>query len=125
MSTRFSVLLSIFPPSTPNLSQMGVHGLTSFIRQNRRSLSTTITLDPDGEQGNGKAPVVVVDAWGSVHLAERTTLADGGSRIIYQLYLDSLPWTSGGEYLRFYRLVRRLIIAWRKLGLEPTFVFDG
>ena len=46
-------------------------------------------------------------------------------RIIFQLYLDSLPWASGGEYLRFYRLTRKLIEAWRKVGIEPFFVFDG
>lgn len=46
-------------------------------------------------------------------------------RIIFQLYLDSLPWTTGGEYLRFYHLVRRMIESFRQVGLEPTFVFDG
>jgi hypothetical protein len=45
--------------------------------------------------------------------------------IIYQLYLDALPWASGGEYLHFYRLVRRLLRAWRSVGIEPVFVFDG
>ena len=46
--------------------------------------------------------------------------------IIYSLYLDShIPWGSGGEYLRFYRVTRRLIRSWRQVGLEPLFVFDG
>lgn len=45
--------------------------------------------------------------------------------VIYQLYLDSLPWTTGGEYLRFYLVVRELVEAWRSVGLDPTFVFDG
>lgn len=45
--------------------------------------------------------------------------------VIFKLYLDSLPWASGGEYLRFYQITKQLITAWRKVGLEPTFVFDG
>ncbi|ORY20427.1 hypothetical protein BCR39DRAFT_488877 [Naematelia encephala] len=87
---------------------MGVRGLASFIKENRQSLCHSIHFDASSAAQQGRVPVVV-DAWG----------------IIFQLYLDSLPWTSGGEYLRFYRLVRRLIIAWRDVGLEPTFVFDG
>lgn len=47
------------------------------------------------------------------------------NRLIYRLYQDSLPWTTGGEYLAFYRMVKRLIIAWRSVGLDPVFVFDG
>ncbi|WWD21607.1 hypothetical protein CI109_106093 [Kwoniella shandongensis] len=94
---------------------MGVRGLQTFIKENRNSLCRSLILseiDDTNEAasagGKGKTPVVV-DAWG----------------IVYKLYLDSLPWTSGGEYLRFYKLVKRLVKAWRKVGLEPTFVFDG
>ncbi|KAL7419391.1 hypothetical protein Q5752_006229 [Cryptotrichosporon argae] len=84
---------------------MGVRGLQSFMRDNRSTLSRSVVLDRDN-----KEPVpVVVDAWG----------------IIYRLYLDSLPWTTGGEYLAFYRLARRLVLAWRSVGLKPIFVFDG
>ncbi|KAK1921691.1 hypothetical protein DB88DRAFT_498897 [Papiliotrema laurentii] len=90
---------------------MGVRGLQAFLKENRQSLCDSVHF-PSTREGSSAAPdrtPIVVDAWG----------------IIYQLYLDSLPWCSGGEYLRFYRLVRRLIEAWRKVGLEPTFVFDG
>ncbi|WVW78282.1 hypothetical protein I302_100235 [Kwoniella bestiolae CBS 10118] len=92
---------------------MGVRGLESFIRENRTSLTKTLslpTLDDNSASGSsdGKTPIIV-DAWG----------------VIFKLYLDTLPWTSGGEYLRYYKLVKKLIIAWRKVGLEPTFVFDG
>lgn len=52
-------------------------------------------------------------------------LSPADNSVIYQLYLDALPWASGGEYLRFYRLTRRLVKAWRAAGLDPTFVFDG
>ena len=45
--------------------------------------------------------------------------------IIFQLYLDNLPWQSGGEYLRFYQQSRAVVLAWRKVGIEPLFVFDG
>jgi len=46
-------------------------------------------------------------------------------RLIYRLYQSSLPWTAGGEYLAFYRLVKRLLAAWKTVGLDPLFVFDG
>jgi hypothetical protein len=45
--------------------------------------------------------------------------------LIFRLYHGSLPWTAGGEYLAFYRLVRRLLAAWKGVGLDLLFVFDG
>ncbi|EAL18507.1 hypothetical protein CNBJ1490 [Cryptococcus deneoformans B-3501A] len=89
---------------------MGVRGLQTFVRENRGSLCRSVLLperDPQGSQ-RGSIPLIV-DAWG----------------VIFKLYLDSLPWASGGEYLRFYQITKQLITAWRKVGLEPTFVFDG
>ncbi|WVR04720.1 hypothetical protein IAU60_001731 [Kwoniella sp. DSM 27419] len=92
---------------------MGVRGLEYFIKENRTSLCRTIQLPSvrkDGQQsGEQERTPVVVDAWG----------------IIFKLWLDSLPWASGGEYLMFYKIVKRLIGAWRRVGLEPIFVFDG
>ena len=44
---------------------MGVKGLTTFLKENRRSLSTSLVLDHDPDQTRGKVPVVV-DAWGYV-----------------------------------------------------------
>ncbi|KAK4684737.1 hypothetical protein P7C73_g5432, partial [Tremellales sp. Uapishka_1] len=87
---------------------MGVKGLQTFLKENRQSLCSSIHLDRNGAAERGQV-AVVVDAWG----------------VIFQLYLDCLPWTSGGEYLRFYQLVSRLVESWRSVGLEPTFVFDG
>ncbi|BEI80094.1 hypothetical protein CcaverHIS002_0106230 [Cutaneotrichosporon cavernicola] len=87
---------------------MGVHGLQTFLKENRQSLCRSIVLDPDGASTRPPLPLVV-DAWG----------------IIYHLYLDALPCASGGEYFQFYRLVRRLVRAWRTVGIEPIFVFDG
>lgn len=98
---------------------MGVKGLQTFLKENRQSLCRTLVLDRDGAAARPRVPVVV-DAWGWVH---DDTYAD--SSIIYQLYLDSLPWTAGGEYLRFYLIARELVEGWRSVGLEPTFVFDG
>ncbi|WRT64628.1 uncharacterized protein IL334_001561 [Kwoniella shivajii] len=92
---------------------MGVRGLETFVKENRTSLTKSVTLpsiDGDGSPQSEEARTpIIVDAWG----------------IIFKLYLDTLPWTSGGEYLRYYKLVKKLVIAWRKVGLEPTFVFDG
>ncbi|WVQ81788.1 hypothetical protein IAT38_003913 [Cryptococcus sp. DSM 104549] len=89
---------------------MGVRGLQTFVRENRGSLCRSVLLPETSEQEveRGHMPIIV-DAWG----------------VIFQLYQDSLPWTSGGEYLRFYQLTKALVNAWRRVGLEPTFVFDG
>lgn len=45
--------------------------------------------------------------------------------LIYRLYQDSLPWTTGGEYLAFYRILKRLVVSWKSVGLDPVFIFDG
>jgi hypothetical protein len=60
-----------------------------------------------------------------LHLLHPPQLMLSRRSIIFSLYLSSLPWQSGGEYLAFYRVVCRLVEAWRAVGLEPTFVFDG
>ncbi|OCF38851.1 hypothetical protein I317_07359 [Kwoniella heveanensis CBS 569] len=88
---------------------MGVRGLESFIKENRTSLCRTISLSASDHSEDRERTPVIVDAWG----------------IVFKLYLDSLPWTSGGEYLRYYQAVKRLVTAWRRVGLEPIFVFDG
>ncbi|GMK54680.1 hypothetical protein CspeluHIS016_0112660 [Cutaneotrichosporon spelunceum] len=87
---------------------MGVRGLQTFLKENRQSLCRSLVLGPEEANTRPVLPLVV-DAWG----------------IIYQLYLDALPWASGGEYRQFYRLVRRLVREWRAVGIEPVFVFDG
>ncbi|KAK2463159.1 hypothetical protein APHAL10511_004814 [Amanita phalloides] len=83
---------------------MGVHGLTTFLQENKHSLSKTF-------QSTQSAPTpVVVDGWS----------------FIYKLYQDSnLPWVYGGEYAEFSDLVARTVQAWIDIGFEVYFVFDG
>ncbi|WVQ75878.1 hypothetical protein IAR50_005512 [Cryptococcus sp. DSM 104548] len=89
---------------------MGVRGLQSFVKENRQSLCRSVILPEKDARGTEKGAIpVIVDAWG----------------VIFKVYLDSLPWVSGGEYLRFYQLAKGLVTSWRKVNLEPTFVFDG
>lgn len=45
--------------------------------------------------------------------------------LIYHLYQEALPWTAGGEYLAYYRQVKRFVAAWKAVGLDLVFVFDG
>ncbi|KAG6809304.1 hypothetical protein H0H92_000762 [Tricholoma furcatifolium] len=89
---------------------MGVHGLTTFLRENQRILSTTLSL-PSSSPSN---PIsIVVDGWSSI-------------RFIYDLYRNSgLPWVYGGEYPQFVDLVGVVVNAWFKVGLKVHFVFDG
>ncbi|KAG6836560.1 hypothetical protein H0H93_006787 [Arthromyces matolae] len=85
---------------------MGVHGLTTYLRENQRSVSTRLNLPSSSSD-----PVaIVVDGWS----------------FIYDLYRNSgLPWVYGGEYHEFYDLVAVVVNAWIKVGLKVYFVFDG
>ncbi|KAF8740324.1 PIN domain-like protein, partial [Rhizoctonia solani] len=86
---------------------MGVHGLTTFLRENRRVLSKQETFS--NTPGISTRPLVI-DGWS----------------LIFALYNDSgLPWAYGGEYEGFATLVKNLASAWIAVGLEPYFVFDG
>lgn len=50
----------------------------------------------------------------------------GFDSFIYDLYNNSnLPWVYGGEYSEFTNLVKTVIQAWIKVGLQVYFVFDG
>lgn len=118
---------------------MGVHGLTTFLRENKNRLSSTLTFSssnfiPDG--GIDRTPLVV-DAWSCVCLVFtnfRLTWADHASnalfvathRFLYKLFQDSgLPWVYGGEYDAIVQLIVRIVGAWIQVGLRPVFVFDG
>ncbi|CUA67065.1 hypothetical protein RSOLAG22IIIB_02983 [Rhizoctonia solani] len=86
---------------------MGVHGLTTFLRDNRRALSKQETFSHTSDTG---IRPLVVDGWS----------------LIFALYNDSgLPWVYGGEYESFATLVKNLVNAWIVVGFEPYFVFDG
>ncbi|KAI5119948.1 hypothetical protein M0805_002137 [Coniferiporia weirii] len=87
---------------------MGVHGLTTFLRENKRSLSKTLLFSAQEEGAVQTA--LVVDGWS----------------FIYKLLHDSnLPWVYGGEYDEYAQLVVKVVAAWLKVGLRPVFVFDG
>lgn len=50
----------------------------------------------------------------------------GITSFIYDLYNNSnLPWVYGGEYSEFTNLVKTVVQAWIKAGLQVYFVFDG
>ncbi|KAG6920166.1 hypothetical protein DXG01_004933 [Tephrocybe rancida] len=86
---------------------MGVHGLTTYLRENQRLLSTTLNLP--SKSSSDPIPIVV-DGWS----------------FIYDLHRNSnLPWVYGGEYSQFSDLVAVVVNAWIKVGLKIYFVFDG
>ncbi|KAJ6576841.1 hypothetical protein B0H10DRAFT_2101749 [Mycena sp. CBHHK59/15] len=85
---------------------MGVHGLTTFLRENRR-LSEKHHLPASDPQASNR---IVVDGWS----------------FIYDLYRSSsLPWVYGGEYAAFHKVVTTVVNAWISVGLTVYFVFDG
>ncbi|KAF9485956.1 PIN domain-like protein [Pholiota conissans] len=85
---------------------MGVHGLTTYLREKKRLLSTTTALS----SSSTTAVPIVVDGWS----------------FIYDLYQSSnLPWVYGGEYVEFVRLVKSVVESWIRVGLKVYFVFDG
>ncbi|KAI0036170.1 hypothetical protein K488DRAFT_76193 [Vararia minispora EC-137] len=86
---------------------MGVQGLSSYLRENRRALSQPLVFSTSS---NPLQTPIVVDGWS----------------FIYRLYDEShLPWAFGGEYQEFYELVLKVVRAWTVVGLKPHFVFDG
>ena len=103
---------------------MGVHGLTTFLRERRSQLSRTLNFFQNDEQS---APLVV-DGWSYVGTCVsrifRTDQICFASSFIYKVLEDSgLPWVYGGEYDAFYDLVVRIVKAWISVGLRPIFVF--
>ncbi|KAH8117066.1 PIN domain-like protein [Phellopilus nigrolimitatus] len=86
---------------------MGIHGLTTFLRENKRALSKTLHLSAEDEE----TTPLVVDGWS----------------FIFKLVEDSnLPWVYGGNYPEFSRLVVKVVTAWLAVGFMPIiFVFDG
>ncbi|KAF8070780.1 hypothetical protein FPV67DRAFT_1413781 [Lyophyllum atratum] len=87
---------------------MGVHGLTTYLRENQRVLSTTFTLP--AKQQDAKPIPIVIDGWS----------------FIYDLHRNSnLPWVYGGEYDQFSKLIAVVVQAWIKVGLKLFFIFDG
>ncbi|KAG5722859.1 hypothetical protein E4T56_gene6057 [Termitomyces sp. T112] len=85
---------------------MGVHGLTTYLRENQRTLSTILNL----HSSSTDSTPIVVDGWS----------------FIYDVYRNSnLPWVYGGEYPEFCDLVTAVVNAWIKVGLRIFFVFDG
>ncbi|TFK23920.1 PIN domain-like protein [Coprinopsis marcescibilis] len=89
---------------------MGVHGLTTYLRENRRQLSTTITLQ--SQLAKNQIPIVV-DGWSFIYALYRTPV------------LASIPWIYGGEYPEFENAVKNVVAAWLRVGLKVHFVFDG
>ncbi|TIA68958.1 hypothetical protein E3P92_03803 [Wallemia ichthyophaga] len=89
---------------------MGVKGLTSFIKTNKRSLAKELTFTARKEGDESERTALAVDAWG----------------IIYPLYRQTdISSTFGGSFKDYKENLIHLIQAWRTVGLEPIFVFDG
>ncbi|KAG1740880.1 uncharacterized protein EDB91DRAFT_1052940 [Suillus paluster] len=85
---------------------MGVHGLTTYLRENQRILAKAIDFPSSLNDVNS----IVVDGWS----------------FIYELYEESkLPWVYGGEYKAFSACVEGVVKAWMAVGLKVYFVFDG
>ncbi|KAG1860786.1 hypothetical protein F4604DRAFT_2035089 [Suillus subluteus] len=85
---------------------MGVHGLTTYLRENQRILAKATEFPSRSTDVTS----IVVDGWS----------------FIYELYEESkLPWVYGGEYKAFSACVEGVVKAWMAVGLRVYFVFDG
>lgn len=103
---------------------MGVLGLSTFLRENRRVLAKTHQLSSRSEL---QTPIVV-DGWSLVflHCFSKKFADCHEYRFIYDLYQTSnLPWVYGGEYDEFSLIVIKVIKAWISVGLRVFIVFDG
>ncbi|KAG8897455.1 hypothetical protein FRB99_008149, partial [Tulasnella sp. 403] len=89
---------------------MGVHGLSSYLYDKQRTLSSTVQFGLDQASAESDPTPIVVDAWS----------------FIYKLFFEEPhPWVYGGEYELFARDVVSIVQAWKMLHLKPYFVFDG
>ncbi|KAF7362171.1 XPG-I-2 domain-containing protein [Mycena venus] len=80
---------------------MGVHGLSTYLKENRR-LSETHLL-PSADPQTSDRIKIVVDGWSS----------------------SGLPWVYGGQYTAFGKIVTAVVNAWVSVGFTIYFVFDG
>ncbi|KAI0759967.1 hypothetical protein BD413DRAFT_487111 [Trametes elegans] len=95
---------------------MGVHGLTTYLREHRNILSQTIHL-PSAHPTNAQS---------TTDGAERISVVLDGWSFIYEVvFCGDLPWVYGGEYPQLSQLVRQVVNAWVETGLDLHFVFDG
>lgn len=105
---------------------MGVHGLTTYLRENNAALAKTLQFTSDDAARDGA--VFVVDAWSYVFPPSiaQFPLLNQLHRFIYEvLSWANLPWVYGGEYEQFSDAVTRVVRAWLSVGLRLYFVFDG
>ena len=102
---------------------MGVHGLTTYLRDHKRTLSRSVQFAP----GSGASTPLVVDGWSyATSFRSCITFTQTSLRLIYAVYDERRhPWIFGGEYALFYDDIQRLARAWISIGLKPYFVFDG
>ncbi|KAH9889537.1 hypothetical protein C8Q73DRAFT_737263 [Cubamyces lactineus] len=86
---------------------MGVHGLTTYLREHKPILSRTVHLPL--QHPNEPVPIVV----------------DGWSFIYEVVEFGNLPWAYGGEYPDLAQLICQIVRAWVGVGITLHFVFDG
>ncbi|TFY53632.1 hypothetical protein EVJ58_g9348 [Rhodofomes roseus] len=89
---------------------MGVHGLTTYLHERRTALAHTISFPKQHDHQPPKSTTIVIDGW---------------SFIFELVSWAGLPYIYGGEYEAFSRLVVEVVVAWKSVGLDVCFVFDG
>ncbi|KAI0629084.1 hypothetical protein C8Q77DRAFT_1144911 [Trametes polyzona] len=97
---------------------MGVHGLTTYLREHKPLLSRTVHLPLPH-------PVHGVHGVNPAHAGRVPVVLDGWSFIYEVVHCAGLPWVYGGEYPQLSQLIRQIAHAWTELGMELHFVLDG
>ncbi|KAI0665698.1 hypothetical protein C8Q78DRAFT_1063616 [Trametes maxima] len=95
---------------------MGVHGLTTYLREHKSILSHTLQL-PHNLQSDS-----ITSPGGDERI---TVVLDGWSFIYEVVHCADLPWVYGGEYPQLSRVIRQIVDAWIEVGMDLHFVFDG
>ena len=91
---------------------MGVKGLQTFIEQHCPGGLIDIDIEGiarDFQQCYGKKPVLVVDGMGCLN----------------KLYTPFMPWIFGGQWVEFLEEVRCFLDAFKRVGIDLVFIFDG
>ncbi|KAF8484106.1 hypothetical protein JB92DRAFT_2821711 [Gautieria morchelliformis] len=101
---------------------MGVKGLSTFLKDHRHKLSYTLELK---STDLNIAPDAIAAAE-THHDDHGIRLVVDGWSLLYTLYNScGEPWVYGGEYAALARYVESMVVAWLRVGIRPTFVFDG
>ena len=95
---------------------MGVKGLETYLSRQSRLIGevTTFPRLSAAALASDTPTSLIIDGWAFIY---SVYFAQGGK--------ETLNWIGGGEYEKFEEAVVGTVKAWREVGFEVVFAFDG